>query len=70
MIVMSHILEAALEYFKMGFSVIPLKRDKRPYTTWEKWQLVERANEKQIKEWWQNLPEANVGVSAPGRSAA
>ena len=32
------ILDAALKYEEMGYSVIPVKPDKKPYIKWEKYQ--------------------------------
>jgi hypothetical protein len=58
------ILEAALEYAKMGFSVIPIRpgAEKNPFLDkWKKYQ-TERASGDQIKKWFEEFPEANVGV--------
>jgi len=55
------LLEWALWYQKQGFSVIPVKKDKKPYVKWEKYQ-TERANADQINEWWKKWPSANVAV--------
>jgi len=54
-------LEAALNYEKMGLSVIPVGKDKKPLVEWKKYQL-EQANEEQIKEWFIKSPQANIGV--------
>lgn len=56
-------LKAALDYASHGWSVIPLQaRDKRPaIKSWRDYQK-ERADEKQIRKWWKQYPQANVGV--------
>lgn len=55
------ILKAALEYEQKGFSVFPVKSDKKPFVKWEKYQ-TERAEPDQIREWWKKFPDANVGI--------
>ena len=54
-------LQAALQYQKAGFSVIPVKPNKKPYIKWQKYQK-EKASENQIKKWWQRWPEANPAI--------
>jgi len=54
-------LSYALGYADLGWSVIPLKRDKKPYESWLKYQNV-RANKTQINNWWKKWPEANIGI--------
>jgi hypothetical protein len=54
-------LEAALKYQQSGFSVIPVKKNKKPYIKWEKFQH-ERASEKQIRQWWGRWPNANPAI--------
>jgi hypothetical protein len=54
-------LEAALEYYEMGLSVIPLKKDKRPLISWLPYQQ-KRASTDEIREWWNKYPQANVGI--------
>lgn len=55
-------LNAALEYLQRGWSVIPLKRDKKTYLNkWEPFQ--ERlATREQVQAWWTNWPDANIGI--------
>jgi hypothetical protein len=54
-------LQQALEYCRMGMSVVPLKPDKKSYVQWKRYQK-EKADEKQIKEWWYKWPDANSGI--------
>ncbi len=54
-------LEAALNYQKQGFSVIPLGADKKALIKWEQYQHT-RASEGQIRAWWTQLPNANIGI--------
>jgi hypothetical protein len=54
-------LDAALEYAAMGFSVIPVRKNKRPYVVWQKYQS-ERATEEQIRKWWKQWPGAGVAI--------
>ena len=53
--------KAALAYHKMGYSVIPLKEDKKPYIKWQPFQKV-RADVTMISAWYQKWPHANVGI--------
>ncbi|MFC1862915.1 bifunctional DNA primase/polymerase [Thermodesulfobacteriota bacterium] len=54
-------LKAALWYKKNGFSVIPVKPNKKPFISWTRYQK-ERASEDQIKSWWTKWPDANIGL--------
>jgi len=55
-------LKYALAYEAIGWSVIPLNREKRPYLkAWGPYQ-TRRANQSEIKAWWQQWPQANVGI--------
>ena len=54
-------LEAALWYHKQGFSVIPAKKDKKPFVKWTPYQ-EKAADEVQIREWWDKWPNANIGL--------
>jgi hypothetical protein len=56
-----HMVDYALAYAEIGWSVIPLKRDKRPYESWLQYQTT-RAGKKQIKAWWEKWPNANIGI--------
>lgn len=52
----------ALNYLKLGWSVIPLEPEgKKPLVKWEKYQS-ERASPEQIRKWWTKYPKANIGV--------
>lgn len=56
------LLEAALQYARRGWSVIPLlPHEKKPAIPWEAYQR-ERASEEQIHHWWQENPAYNVGI--------
>jgi hypothetical protein len=56
------LLQSALWYReKMGFSVIPVRQDKKPYIQWERYQ-TEKAEPDTITEWWGKWPNANVGI--------
>jgi len=55
-------MNAAIGYMKKGVSVIPLKKDKRPYlNSWVEYQK-KRADEDTIRAWWATWPDANIGV--------
>ena len=59
---MNELLNAALYYASLGWSVIPLRlKDKKPALKWEQYQ-TERASEEQIRAWWKKSPRANVGI--------
>ncbi|GAF82830.1 unnamed protein product, partial [marine sediment metagenome] len=55
------IIDSALKYESMGFSVIPVQKNKKPYIAWEKYQK-EKASIELIKQWWDKYPNANVGI--------
>jgi len=58
----SNCLKAALYYAeKKGYSVIPCRQDKKPAIKWQEWQ-TKRADRHQIESWWQQSPNANVGI--------
>jgi len=54
-------LEQALEYHAQGFSVIPDGRNKQPLVSWKIYQ-EKRATPEQIKEWFKQFPDMNVGI--------
>ena len=65
---MTYALQAALDYSKRGFSVIPItwKREepnkmKKPLVGWREWEH-RRADETQIRAWWKLWPNAGVAI--------
>lgn len=57
-----NILEAALQYQKMGFSVIPVRPDKKkPFISWQEFQ-GRKATEMEIRQWWGKWPGAMIGI--------
>jgi hypothetical protein len=54
-------LAAALKYRDLGFSVIPVRQDKKPYIKWRRYQS-ERADAAVITKWWRNFPDAAIGL--------
>lgn len=69
------ILQAALNYTREGFTVIPLRgrggKDaedgKLPLVQWKRWQ-GKRPTEEIVKNWWQERPMANCGILTGARS--
>jgi KaiC/GvpD/RAD55 family RecA-like ATPase len=57
---MSDMLSWAQLYRTMGLSVIPV-REKIPLIKWAKYQEV-RASEEEIKTWWTQWPNADIGM--------
>lgn len=56
------ILDAALRYLSLGWSVIPLRpRQKQPLVRWQSYQQT-RPSIEQVKEWFSDHPDANVGI--------
>ncbi len=55
-------LKAALDYGRLGWSVIPVEpRGKRPLLRWQVYQY-RRAEVPEIAEWFQRWPEANIAI--------
>jgi hypothetical protein len=55
-------LNHALNYLKLGLSVIPLEpKGKKPLIKWEEFQK-RKATEQEVIEWFKKWPNANVGV--------
>lgn len=55
-------LKAALDYGRLGWSVIPVEpRGKRPLLRWQVYQY-RRAGVPEIAEWFQRWPDANIAV--------
>lgn len=62
------VLEAALKYRKLGWSVIPMKRaDKRPHIKWKKYQ-TELPSEQDLQSWFAKWPDANIALVCGGVS--
>lgn len=55
------LLEAALEYEQHGFSIIPVRQDKKPYIQWKEFQ-GRKATPAEIEEWWREWPDAMIGI--------
>lgn len=56
------LLKAALDYGRLGWSVIPVEaRGKRPLIRWQVYQS-RRADPLEIAEWFRRWPDANVAV--------
>ena len=53
-------LIAALKYYAMGFSVIPVGRNKKPLVAWQQYQ-TNRASKEQIERWFSDK-DVNVGI--------
>lgn len=54
--------DAALAYASYGWSVIPIRRaEKAPLIRWQEFQQ-RRAGEKEIGQWFERWPDANIGV--------
>lgn len=58
----SELRESALRYReKYGFSVIPIRRNKKPLIEWQKYQKSLPSPD-EISLWWTKWPDANVGI--------
>jgi len=56
------LLESALRYLELGFSVIPIiPGQKKPMVKWETFQK-QKATKTQVVSWWSATPNANVGI--------
>jgi hypothetical protein len=61
---MSEILDAAIEYLDLGFSVLPIRpgETKKPYlTSWKEYQ-TRQPTEQEVYDWWAKWPDANVAI--------
>ena len=59
---MTNLYSKALSQAVAGYSIIPLKKDKRPMiATWSSFQK-EAASPEIIEAWWKKNPEANIGI--------
>lgn len=59
---MNQNLKAALYYHKLGLSIIPAQKNKKPLVKWEQYQK-QRPTEALIHEWWgKKYPTANIAI--------
>jgi len=58
---MTKTLRAAKIYLDLGFSIIPVKKDKKPFFSWEKYQK-ERTTMQEVKEWHDKWTDMNIGI--------
>jgi hypothetical protein len=54
-------MQYALKYLRMGFSVIPCRRDKKSLIKWEPYQL-QKPTQDEIRKWWTEHPDANIAI--------
>ena len=57
----NNFLQAALDYAGRGYSVIPVRGDKKPFISWTEHQK-RRATAEDIQEWAAKYPGASVGI--------
>lgn len=56
------LLEAALAYERLGWSVFPIKpRDKTPLVKWQPYQN-KKPTPDDVQKWWAKWPDANIGL--------
>jgi len=55
------VLNAALSYCDRGWSVIPVRPDKKPAIKWTEYQ-ARKATPEEIRAWWQRWPESMIGI--------
>ncbi len=56
-----NLIDCALKYQELGFSIIPVKQDKRPLIKWEEFQN-RKATKEEIKDWFNKSKAVGVGV--------
>ena len=55
-------LEHALAYLKLGWSIIPLEpEEKKALIKWERYQK-NKPTENEVRRWWKKYPNANIGI--------
>jgi len=54
-------IQAALTYAERGFSVIPIRSDKKPFIKWEHYQTT-KATQEEIILWFTKWPSAMIGI--------
>jgi hypothetical protein len=57
----NNFLQAALDYARRDFSVIPIRPDKKPFIKWESYQKI-KATPEEIRSWWSKWPKAMIGI--------
>lgn len=57
----NELLEAAFLYQEMGFSVIPVGKNKKPLIPWKKYQ-GEKAGKEQIEAWFKDFNVLGIGI--------
>lgn len=58
----NNLLQAALDYRERhGFSVIPVRPDKKPFLPWTEYQK-RQATAEEIRSWWGKWPGAMIGI--------
>lgn len=58
----NELLNTALEYQRLGFSIIPITpKDKKPIIKWIPYQ-EKRATEEEVRNWWNEWSNANIGI--------
>jgi len=55
------ILEAAIRYLELGYSMIPVDTKKHPLIKWEPYQK-KRASKEEIEGWFRKWPNMNIGI--------
>jgi hypothetical protein len=55
------IANTAIEYLRMGMSVIPVGKDKKALIPWRDFQKV-RPTEEQVEQWFTSFPHANIAI--------
>ena len=56
-----NLIDYALKYLSLGFSVIPVGKDKKPLVKWEKFQ-DRKTTKEEIKDWLERSKTTGVGV--------
>ena len=54
-------ISAALSYIDLGYSIIPVQANKKPYVKWTEFQK-NPPNREQVTEWWEKWPDAMIGM--------
>lgn len=54
-------VDYALQYLKQGYSVVPTKRDKSTFISWEFFQK-KKASEYEVKGWYEQWQDANIAI--------